>query len=249
LDEEFKSYHLSIVDLIGEESIDTEQGILDDHDDKVASLSSWLQQFISKLSSAHSSASMDSNPKQHLTRRLSRLERDLKLIVTTVDTITPGSEVDTCMLQQYEEQLSGLKAELARISTDILMLDEEDAGLSDRESALSKSHFEVCLKIRRLLQSPVKSSSVPTPTVDRSGVKLPKLDVPTFDGNVVNWISFWEQFLFMVEKGCQIPRSLHICDTQSKTALENVLWRDCLTQATSTRKPLTVCARVTTDHV
>ena len=38
LDEEFKSYHLSIVDLIGEESIDTEQGILDDHDDKVASI-------------------------------------------------------------------------------------------------------------------------------------------------------------------------------------------------------------------
>ena len=175
LDEEFKSHHLSIVDLIGEESIDTEQGILDDHDDKVASLSSRLQQFISKLSSAHSSASMDSNPKQHHTRRLSHLERDLKLVVTTVDTITPGSEVDTCMLQQYEEQLSGLKAELARISSDILMLDEEDAGLSDRESALSKSHFEVCLKIRRLLQSPVKSSSVPTPTVDRSGVKLPKL--------------------------------------------------------------------------
>ena len=30
------------------------------------------------------------------------------------DMITPGSEVDTCILQQYEEQLSGLKAELTR---------------------------------------------------------------------------------------------------------------------------------------
>ena len=26
------------------------------------------------------------------------------------------------------------------------------------------------------------------------GVKLPKLDVPTFDGNLIHWKQFWEQF-------------------------------------------------------
>lgn len=26
------------------------------------------------------------------------------------------------------------------------------------------------------------------------GAKLPKLDVPTFDGNVLNWKYFWDQF-------------------------------------------------------
>lgn len=26
------------------------------------------------------------------------------------------------------------------------------------------------------------------------GVKLPKLDVPQFDGNLIHWRSFWEQF-------------------------------------------------------
>ena len=25
-------------------------------------------------------------------------------------------------------------------------------------------------------------------------MKLPKLEVPTFDGNVLNWTTFWEQF-------------------------------------------------------
>ena len=27
-----------------------------------------------------------------------------------------------------------------------------------------------------------------------SGVKLPKISVPTFNGQVLNWKSFWEQF-------------------------------------------------------
>ena len=27
-----------------------------------------------------------------------------------------------------------------------------------------------------------------------TGVKLPKLDIPTFDGNILNWRSFWERF-------------------------------------------------------
>lgn len=30
------------------------------------------------------------------------------------------------------------------------------------------------------------------------GVKLPKLDVPTFDGNLLNWRTFWEQFCILV---------------------------------------------------
>ena len=55
---------------------------------------------------------------------------------------------------------------------------------------LDKITFDCCLKLKRLSKSrnaiPAKSES--------SGVKLPKLDVPRFDGNVLNWSSFWEQF-------------------------------------------------------
>ena len=45
-------------------------------------------------------------------------------------------------------------------------------------------------------------SSSPT---DGQGVKLPKLDVPTFDGNILNWKTFWEQFRV----------SVHSCDNLS----------------------------------
>ena len=40
------------------------------------------------------------------------------------------------------------------------------------------------------------SSSLPAS--DSKGEKLPKRDAPTFDGNILNWRSFWEQFCVSV---------------------------------------------------
>jgi hypothetical protein len=109
----------------------------------------------------------------------------------------------------YEDQLGGLKAELVRVSTDLLALEEEDDDLSKKESTLSKTHFDVCLKLKRLLQDRAATPSTtpsstrsfalpPVPTGEGSGVRLPKLDVPTFDGDLVHWASFWEQFTISV---------------------------------------------------
>ena len=38
-----------------------------------------------------------------------------------------------------------------------------------------------------------------TSAMDGKGVKLPKLDVPTFDGDILNWNQFWEQFCVSVD--------------------------------------------------
>lgn len=39
------------------------------------------------------------------------------------------------------------------------------------------------------------------------GVKLPKLDVPVFDGNILNWTSFWEQFCVSVHSRPNLTNS------------------------------------------
>ena len=36
--------------------------------------------------------------------------------------------------------------------------------------------------------------SATAPVADGKGVRLPKLDVPTFEGDVLHWAQFWEQF-------------------------------------------------------
>ena len=60
---------------------------------------------------------------------------------------------------------------------------------------MCKVHFEECLRIRCLLQEPVQSA---LPTEDGGGMNSPKLDDPTFNGNLINRQMFWEQFCIFV---------------------------------------------------
>lgn len=103
--------------------------------------------------------------------------------------------VDTCCLKQYEEQMVDYKAELRTLSREILSLDlEEGDALLESEAALTKAIFDCSVEIKRLLQSHSSASGAG----ESKGVKLPKLDIPTFDGHLLNWTSFWEQFTISV---------------------------------------------------
>ena len=44
LDADFRSYHFAIIDLVDEDSLEVEQRVLDEHDDRVADLAIRLQQ-------------------------------------------------------------------------------------------------------------------------------------------------------------------------------------------------------------
>ena len=58
---------------------------------------------------------------------------------------------------------------------------------------------------------------MPSESADRKGVKLPKLDVPTFDGNVLNWQTFWEHFCVAVHD------HTNITDAEKLVYLQNSL--------------------------
>ena len=44
----------------------------------------------------------------------------------------------------------------------------------------------------------LQTSTVPSTSSSREGVKHPKLDVPSFDRNILNWETFWDQFCISV---------------------------------------------------
>ena len=89
------------------------------------------------------------------------------------------------------------------ISREILALDKggEDLLVHVQASKLEKTALDLGLRIERLSYRPDESS--PKPTVS-SGVKLPKIDVPTFKGNIMEWQSFWEQFDVSVHSRSQL---------------------------------------------
>ena len=95
--------------------------------------------------------------------------------------------------RQLEEEVTALKAELADTARAITLLETGGQDLLDLEATLNKSLFDVGLQIKHLLAEHSASKPPPAPAVV-SGIKLPKIDVPTFDGNILNWGVFWEQF-------------------------------------------------------
>ena len=186
LDVDFKTHHYNLIDVIDDEdSLLREQGIIDEHDDEQAVLAIRVQQLITTCDSS----SQVGTPKIAV-RRLQRLKRILSSISEATEDMTVDSD-GICLLHQHKEQISDHKQELGDIRNSLLPFNlGEDDDLSTLQTEVERAMFDCSLRIKKLLQS---NTSNPT-TSDGKGVKLPKLEVPTFDGNILNWRTFWEQF-------------------------------------------------------
>ena len=126
-------------------------------------------------------------------RRLDHLHKSFEIVTEAVSKLSEADDI--CLIRLYDEQLVNFKHELDDI---MLSVDEvEDDELSRKQAEIDKELFECSLTVKRLLEWHVHST-VPSTSSSREGVKLPKLDVPSFDGNILNWKSFWDQFCISV---------------------------------------------------
>ena len=83
------------------------------------------------------------------------------------------------------------KAQLSLISRMLLLLRPEDEDLSKLKDKVCKLHFELSLKLCHSLHSEDKGL---TSLNNKTGVQMPRLEVPKFDVNFVNWQLVWEQY-------------------------------------------------------
>ena len=201
LDSDFRTHHHAFID---EEILQGEQNTLDEHDDLVAQLAVRIQQLITLCTS-----SLDSSPRKIASRRLSHLQKTL----STIGEAITSSDVtaDPCLLRQYEEQLGDVKRELTDIRNSLLPLDEAD-DLCTSQAGLEGKVFDCSLQIKKLLHHP---SEAPSSTTTNEN-KLPKLEVRTFDGNILHWRSFWDQFCVSVPPS-RTRRNLCTSSTRSRT--------------------------------
>ena len=134
-------------------------------------------------------------------KQLVTLRKRIEQVITNMDVAATASHLDVPLLRHEDEQLSDMKTELKDIATPLLALDlPTDHEVEVELAALTQIRLECSLKLRRLLMSSPPADPAPTPVSvkDSSGVKLPKISVPTFDGNLLHWRSFWEQFSISV---------------------------------------------------
>ena len=192
LDDEFRKHHYTIVELLEDEAVDEEQATLDDHDERITDLVERLQQLIiipePEVDSPTSAITDASKPLQV---QLGRIEKRIGMVNETMTSLIRGPKIDQCLLRQLEEEILSLRAELTETGRAITLLETGGKELLEFEAALNKNLFDLGLRIKRLLSD--AASEKETSKV-HSGVKLPKIEVPTFDGNILNWGHFWEQF-------------------------------------------------------
>ena len=127
---------------------------------------------------------------------MKRLEDRLTVANESVTALT-AETADICRLKQHNEQLVDYKETLADVSINLSSLDLEETGeLLAQQTRLEELVFNCSLRVKELVQSliPNPPASPATRSSAGEGLKLPKLDVPVFDGNILHWRNFWEQF-------------------------------------------------------
>ena len=113
-----------------------------------------------------------------------------------------SEDQDHSLLEQHREQLSDCKHELFVVYEHLITLDlDDDNPIVTQHTSLVRLQFNCFHNIKKLISTRNSSNE------EGKGVKLPKIDVPTFNGDVLNWIRFWEQFKVLVHDRTNISNA------------------------------------------
>ena len=139
-------------------------------------------------------------------RRLEHLDKKVTSVNEAVSKLT--SNDDVCLILLYDEQLDTFKVELDDIYQSVLSSDEPEDELSIRQTELAQKLFDCLLVVKRLLEN---NSPTPTPTSTPTseGIKLPKIDLPSFDGNILHRQTFWDQFCISIHHCTNLSLRIH----------------------------------------
>jgi len=125
------------------------------------------------------------------------VDKTNNILCHALETETPDRLVILDALKKLENKICSLE-EKQREVEDLLEEDKIDGCIQDAVTFLEDSD-KVRLRANRVLEKLQSSEEIHT---ERSKVeaKLPKLSLPKFDGDFLNWSSFWDQFKAIVDK-------------------------------------------------
>ena len=100
--------------------------------------------------------------------------------------------------------MNEVKTELITLKTTLLTSDlSTDNSIVRDQARMEKVVFDHLLKIKKRLRA---LTAISTKATEASATKLPKLDLPTFHGDILRWKNFWEQFWVSVHNRTTIPK-------------------------------------------
>ena len=130
---------------------------------------------------------------------LRNISNQNELILTVISAYTSDDEIQ---LKAKKNSLLEKIEKVKQLDTEIIKLLKNDAIESELDAILSRSDdlHEILVKIDTCLSSQKQIEKLSNMTINSSysdssaKIKLPKLEIPKFDGEVTNWQSFWDHF-------------------------------------------------------
>ena len=121
----------------------------------------------------------------------------MQQITELISSETPDQTKLACLRQALDEKLTTIKA----LDTEVIELLEDDAVVEDIERAdgFKETIFSSLLSIDRLMENlKIKDTARHDPRAHSNpsyaSVKLPKLQLYPFSGELTQWKSFWDSF-------------------------------------------------------
>lgn len=115
--------------------------------------------------------------------------------------ISTAIDDDEDALEEYRDQLVELRAELNELRDPLLTSEVTlDDPIVVEQSRADKKLFDCLVNIKKRLRSRTTS------TTEATSTKLPKLELPTFNGDILQWKNFWEQFCVSIHDWTTIPK-------------------------------------------
>lgn len=128
--------------------------------------------------------------------------------------VTPDSPPDVAKLSQLKLSLQEKLDTLRLLDGDILGLTEEDdlEGEIERADTYKEGVYEAMVKIdkhcatppTRPVTPPADAAREPAHAVRGNRVKLPKLTLQPFNGDITTWMTFWDSYESSIHKNEQL---------------------------------------------
>ena len=196
IDRDYEERHLEVLNMVENEDQDTlalEEEVFDKHVNRVADILEKLGALEEKGRSVAPPVAV-AETSHGLVKRLRYINQEKDSIIEAIRLLPTGPEASPRLwLQECQREISALGTQLAGIMGEILSLPGEERDLMDSATTIKKALKEANYRASRLIHSLEGAPKTPE-TRSEPTIELPKINIPKFDGETLNWVTFWEQF-------------------------------------------------------
>ena len=128
------------------------------------------------------------------------LTRSIKELQELLDDNSTSQELLEAAVSDFDKRLSSLDDQQAQFELELEDFSELEADIEEADKFRRSARKIRAEAAKRLKTDSDENDSVSTSSKDKTEVKLPRLELPKFSGELTDWQSFWDRFEALVNQ-------------------------------------------------